>query len=163
MAAMTTSETTTRETRLNPSRVPLTAAVLGAAGALPFIGLLIAQRWGVEPFGRAPLGVLALYAAVILSFMGAVHWGLAMAEFGGRRDTTWSYIMSVMPALLGWFALAFLPMPVALGVMAFGFALLLLYDLRALRLGRAPAWYGRLRWPLTLVVVPCLLAAIVMG
>lgn len=162
MAAMTTSETT-REARAIQSRVPLTAAVLGAAGALPFLGLLMAQRWGVEPFGRPPLSVLALYAAVILAFMGAVHWGLAMAEYGGRRDTTWSYIMSVIPALLGWFALAFLPMTVALGVIALGFALLLAYDLRALRLGRAPAWYGSLRWPLTLVAVSCLLAAMAMG
>ena len=152
---------TTPETRNQQSRVPLIAAVLAAAGALPFIGLLAAHIWGVEPFGRPPVSVLALYAAVILSFMGAVHWGLAMAEFGGHRDTAWSYIVSVLPALLGWFALAFLPIGAALGVIAFGFGLLLLYDLRALRLDRAPAWYAKLRWPLTLVVVPCLLLAIV--
>ena len=143
--------------------VPIPAAILGAAGALPFVGLLLAPFLGFEPFGRNPVAVLGLYAAVILSFMGAVHWGLAMAEMGGKRDTAWSYAISVAPAVFGWFALAFLPHPVALRAIALAFALLLLYDLRAVRLGRAPPWYGRLRWPLTLVVVPSLMAASILA
>ena len=152
---ITTSPTTARST---PNTMPLPAALLGAAGALPFIVLVVAPYLNLEPFGFPPLKVLGLYAGIILAFMGAIHWGLAMAA-AGRRDTTWQYIVSVLPALLGWFSLAFLPPPVALRVMAFAFATLLLYDLRAIRLGRAPVWYGRLRWPLTLIVVPCLLWA----
>jgi hypothetical protein len=137
--------------------VPLPAAFLGAAGAIPFVGLVLAPLWNFEPFGRPPLLVLALYASIILSFMGAVHWGLAMAEYGGRRETMWSYLVSVMPALLGWFSLAFLPQVVAFRVIAAAFVLLLAYDIRAVRLGRSPPWYTKLRWPLTLIVVPSLL------
>jgi Protein of unknown function (DUF3429) len=101
--------------------------------------------------------VLAFYSAIILSFMGAVHWGLAMADVHVLRVS--GYIVSVIPALVGWFAISFLPLPVALRVIAAAFALLLLFDLRAVRIAQAPAWYGRLRVPLTLVVVPALLIA----
>jgi hypothetical protein len=140
-------------------RMPLAAAVLGAGGALPFVGLLVAAWRSWEPFGRSPTLVLALYAVVILSFMGAVHWGLAMAGRAPWRDAAWSYGVSVMPALFGWFSIAFLPITVALQAMAAAFVLLLVYDLRAVRLGIAPPWYSGLRIPLTAIVVPCLLMA----
>ena len=154
--------TSTHHNRSNRHEVPAPAAILGASGALPFVGLVLAPLWGLEPFGRPPLFVLALYSVTILSFMGAVHWGLAMAEYGGRRDTAWSYVASVMPPLFGWFALAFLPQVVALRVIAAAFILLLAYDIRAVRLGLAPMWYTRFRWPLTLAVVPTLVAASVL-
>jgi hypothetical protein len=143
--------------------IPITAAVLGAAGALPFLLLAFAPSIDFEPFGRPPLVVLSLYAAVILSFMGAVHWGLAMGQTVARRDSSWQFAMSVLPAMLGWFSLSFLPMSVALRVMALGFAVLLLYDLRAVRIGRAPRWYANLRWPLTLVAVASLLWASILA
>ncbi len=143
--------------------VPGPAAILGAAGVLPFVGLVMASLWHLEPFGRSPLFVLALYALAILAFQGAIHWGLAMAEYGGRRDTMWSYLVSVMPALFGWFALAFLPQVVAFRVIAAAFVLLLAYDIRSVRLGRSPPWYTTLRWPLTLIVVPTLLFASILA
>ena len=139
------------------SSVPLPAVILTAAGALPFVGLAMAPWIGLKPFGRPPVEVLGLYALTILSFMGAIHWGLAMSRAGGNE--AWSYVASVLPALLGWFALAFLPETVALRVMAAGFVILLLYDIRASRLASAPAWYPRLRVPVTVVVVSALALA----
>lgn len=141
------------------TQIPTAALTLGVAGLVPFVGLFIAEIWGLEPFGRAPMLVLAQYAATTLSFMGAIHWGLAMGEFGGRRDASWTYAASVVPALIAWFALAFFPLPVALRIMSAAYALLLFYDMGAVRRGFAPAWYTNLRWPLTLVVVPCLIFA----
>lgn len=140
-----------------PLAIPAVALILGVAGVIPFVGLTLAPLASFEPFGRDPLNVLALYGAIILSFMGAVHWGLAMADTHASRAS--GYIVSVIPALVGWFAISFLPLPVALRVIAAAFVVLLLVDLRAVKLAVAPAWYGRLRIPLTLVVVPCLLIA----
>lgn len=137
--------------------VPMPAAVLTAAGALPFMFLAAAPWFDFNPFGRPPNDVLALYALTILSFMGAVHWGLAMSR--PRTDETSSYVASVVPALAGWFTLAFLPQPVALRVIAAAFVILLLYDVRASRLGIAPAWYPRLRVPVTIVVAAALTIA----
>jgi hypothetical protein len=139
--------------------IPTAALTLSILGLLPFIGLMLAPLWGLEPFGRPPLVVLALYAAINLSFMGAIHWGLAMGEFGGRRDASWTYVASICPALIGWFALAFFPQAFAMRLMAAAFVLLLAYDIGAVRRGFAPAWYTHLRWPLTLVVVVCLFLA----
>jgi Protein of unknown function (DUF3429) len=140
-----------------PTSMPWVAAILGAAGLIPFVGLALAPLVNLEPFGRDPLSVLAFYGAIILSFMGAVHWGLAMADTQAVRSS--GYIVSVIPALVGWFAISFLPLPVTLRVIAAAFMLLLLFDLRAVRIAQAPAWYGRLRVPLTVVVVPALLIA----
>jgi len=143
--------------------IPTAALTLGAMGLIPFVGLLFAEIWALEPFGRAPTLVLAQYAATTLSFMGAIHWGLAMGEYGGRRDNSWAYAVSVVPGLIAWFALAFFPLTVALGIMAAAYVLLLFYDLSAVRRGAAPGWYSRLRPPLTFVVVPCLIFAAVLS
>jgi Protein of unknown function (DUF3429) len=140
-----------------PTAMPMIVALLGAAGLIPFVGLALAPLFNLEPFGRDPVYVLALYGAVILSFMGAVHWGLAMADTKSAKAS--GYIISVMPALVGWFAISFLPLPVSLRVIAAAFVVLVLVDLRAVRLAVAPGWYGRLRIPLTLVVVAALLFA----
>lgn len=151
------TETFSNEGRRALYHIPWPALVLTVAGALPFLFLSIAPFMGFEPFGRPPIVVLALYALTILTFMGAIHWGLAMTR--PAADTTWSYVASVVPALVGWFSVAFLPMPVALRVIAVSFALLLLYDIRAARLLTAPPWYPVLRIPVTLVVVATLLLA----
>lgn len=150
-------------TRAFQASIPTAALALGITGLIPFLGLVVFAVWGLEPFGRSPVSVLALYAATVLSFMGAIHWGLAMADYGGPRDTSWSYAVSVMPALIAWFAQAFFPPAAALRIMAAAFALLLVYDIGAVRRGLAPSWYTRLRWPLTTIVVACLLLASYLG
>ncbi|AYG93949.1 DUF3429 family protein [Brevundimonas naejangsanensis] len=55
--------------------------------------------------------------------------------------------------------MAFAPTPIGLVRLAAGFLLFLVYDLRCVRLGDLPEWYGRLRLWLTLTVGLCLVAA----
>ncbi|MFC7474774.1 DUF3429 domain-containing protein [Dankookia sp. GCM10030260] len=51
---------------------------LGLAGLLPFLGTAL-LAWTAPPDWRGvALHALAAYGAVILSFLGAVHWGLAL-------------------------------------------------------------------------------------
>ena len=61
--------------RADAVAVPYAAAWLGAAGLLPFAAGAIAL-W-VLPATQAARAARALvgYAAIILAFMGAVHWG----------------------------------------------------------------------------------------
>jgi hypothetical protein len=99
------------------------------------------------------------YGAVILSFMGGVHWGLGMAA---ARPSFLRYGASVVPALLAWLALLLAGRP-GFVLLAASFASLLAYDLGAVRAGEAPAWYPALRWPLTLVVCAALVLAILAG
>jgi len=142
---------------LQRHRVPRPALYLGAGGLIPFVvmaaALVIAPRDDV-------LFALGAYGAVILSFLGGIRWGLAIrGGDSGHNDAAlgrWLAI-SVSPSLAGWAALL-LPAGAGLLLLAVAFALMLALDVRAARANLAPAWYPRLRVPLTAVVVACLLA-----
>lgn len=121
---------------------------LGAAGLLPFFALT-ALSWlpGVPqaPVTQALLG----YGAVILSFVGALHWGLAMAvPSPGPALTARLYVWSVVPALVGWLALL-LPAALAVALLIAGLWLHYAQDLRLARLITLPEWYLPLRLTLT--------------
>ena len=136
---------------------PRPAMVLGGAGVLPFVGLTGALAFGLGDLEQVS-GALRLYGAIILSFMGGVHWGIATKR---SEDRASPYVVSVLPALWA-FAMAFPPAPMGLAGMAVGFAALVAYDLRFVRQGDLPQWYGRLRLWLTTVVCLCLVSAAVM-
>lgn len=137
------------------ARVPRMAMVLGAAGALPFLALSV-----FSPFidgslrGHATVALTA-YGAVILSFLGGIHWGLAIAAIPKRSEEGRLFRRlgcSVAPALIGWIAFL-MPPTVSLSVLAVAFIAVLYLDVTASRNGEAPDWYPRLRVPLTVVVV----------
>ena len=140
--------------------VPRPAAVYGGAGLVPFAALAVLV-WVLPPgWANRALDLLLGYGAVILSFLGAAHWGLALAGAGGARaETGWRRLgWSVTPALLGWVSLALVPLA-GLVLQLAGFTAAFFADIRAVRLGIAPGWYPRLRRPLTIVVLLCLAAA----
>jgi hypothetical protein len=140
--------------RLLPG-VPSPAALLGLGGVLPFAAAaLLSLQPG--PAGDWASFALLGYGAVILSFLGGIHWGLALA-----RDATPDFRelgVGVLPSLVGWAGLlaggtAGLLMLVA------GFLAVLAVDVGLSRDGRAPAWFSRLRTVLTGAVCAALLLA----
>lgn len=135
--------------------IPTMALALGIAGLVPFVGLAGIIVLNAHLPATDAWRALSLYGAVILSFMGGVHWGLAMAH-----SVSSGYLASVVPALVAWFAVAFLPPRPSTTMLAIGFGLLLLYDLATVRQGHAPTWYGPLRRGLTLIVLASLAAAL---
>lgn len=144
----------------NAPQPPRLAILLGYAGLIPFISGAIGI-WITPAAWRADvLTALLHYAAVILAFMGAIHWGLAMARERQDDAAHRQLGLSVLPALLGWLAISNgLPALLALGVLFAGFIGLYLADVHAARLELAPRWYPALRKPLTAVVLVSLLAA----
>ncbi len=133
---------------------------LGYAGLIPFVSGAVGI-W-VTPFAWRPYVMSALldYAAVILAFMGAIHWGLAMRAEANDERARLQLGLSVIPPLLGWMAIASgMPFALALPVFLLAFVLLYFADLRAVKLGLAPQWYPALRRPLTIVVSVSLLLA----
>jgi hypothetical protein len=139
-------------------KVPQSAAWLGGLGALPFIGLA-----GAIPFltgGPRSLAADALvaYGATILSFLGGIHWGLAIGSQSSpdRRKLRARLIVSVVPSLVAWAALLVAD-TTGLFVLALAVSAMLWVDLRATRAGEAPAWYPTLRIPLTCIVVAALI------
>lgn len=107
--------------------LPHSVAWLGYGGLLPFVGLALALL--ADP-GHGLLWQQALlaYGAVILSFVGALHWAFAMllpgltpAQAQGR------YVWSVVPALLAWPAVL-LPPGAAVPLLVAGFVAHYLQD-----------------------------------
>ena len=144
----------------NAAQPPRLAILLGYAGLIPFISGAIGI-WITPPAWRTDvLTALLHYAAVILAFMGAIHWGLAMARERQDDAAHRQLGLSVLPALLGWLAISSgLPALLALALLISGFIGLYLADVHAVKLELAPRWYTALRKPLTTVVLISLLAA----
>ena len=142
------------------------ATLLGNLGLVPFFVLaLLCWPWSGAAAFRMQLG-LAAYTAVILSFLGAVHWGLALANPGLNKTQSWNaFGWGVTPALLGWLALLMLlfGVPAAI-VFAFLIGDLLLVravDGLLMKLYATPvaSWYLSLRTRLTIAASLCLLIA----
>ncbi len=132
---------------------------LGYGGLLPFVGLAVLEF--ADPL-RAHFwsDALVRYGAVILSFVGALHWAFAMVS--PHLDAAWrhrAFIWSVVPALLAWLA-TLLGNDWASMVLVFGFAAHLFQDTRLNGPAKLPAWYLPLRWRLTVVATLCLLGQI---
>lgn len=149
------------------THVPTAAGWLGGLGALPFVAPALALALAPpEALGGALGPALVAYGAVILSFLGAVHWGLAIAPAATVTATATAASPalsqrlggSVVPSLVGWVALL-LPMVSGLVVLAAAFAAMLAIDWRAARRGVVPAWYPALRLPLSLAAIASLLLA----
>lgn len=142
--------------------VPRPALILGFAGLVPFV-LGALGAWMLEP-DRASQAIPLqfFYASAVLSFLGAVHWGLAAADHGARAPGAgWiRFGWSVVPALAGWLltALEFEPIDMGLALTA-AFPITLAADAFAVRRGWAPGWYLALRIPLTAVATLCLAAS----
>ena len=80
---------------------------LGYGGLIPFVALALAVCL-LDPADRArSFSALLGYGATILSFLGAIHWGLAMREVSGQ-PTGW-LVWGVTPSLLAWVALLLNP------------------------------------------------------
>ena len=139
-------------------KAPRPAIVLGWCGVLPFVGLVGALAFRVGNPDEVS-DALRLYGAVILSFMGGVHWGVASLRSEARMSP---YAASVLPALWAWL-MTFAPAPIGFAGLGFGFAILLAYDLRCVGRRELPHWYGRLRVWLTLAVGVCLITSSVLA
>lgn len=138
-------------------QVPPAAAWLGGLGAIPFAALA-AVSWWLPDYSGDALSALRAYGAVILSFLGGVHWGLAMRR-SPASPGLFALTLSVMPSLVGWSALLLAPRS-GLVVLTVAVIAMLAVDVSLAGRGLAPAWYKRLRVPLSTIVFVCLAAGV---
>lgn len=149
-------------------RLPFLAILLGILGLIPFIvcglGALV-----VDP-GRAQMMLWSLvgYGAVILSFLGGVHWGFALGAPEGDPVQTPQVerrrlVLGVVPSLIGWLALLsilVLPAWIGLCLLIAGFLGTAMTEHRAAKRGSVPTRYMLLRWVLTAIVVAMLVSVL---
>ena len=146
-------------------RLPSIAVIVGLLGLLPFLagGLGAAAFRHPLQAGRA-LEALIAYGAVILSFLGAVHWGIALEDDTGLADLA-RFGLGVVPALIGWVALLAETdglADAALVLLVLGFGATMAVEQRGATRGLVPPAYLGLRWVLSVVVLLGLLAVLVL-
>lgn len=79
------------------------ALALGYAGLTPFVGLVLAI-WFSDASDRVrSVAALVAYGATILSFLGAIHWGLVMRTVTEQSKSLLAW--GVVPSLVAWVAL----------------------------------------------------------
>jgi Protein of unknown function (DUF3429) len=125
------------------------AWALGLAGLLPFIALSWLS-WRASPWAHT---MLLQYGAIILSFVGALHWGLAL---GKQKPSVLALVWSVAPALL---ALAAVQLPPDLAAMSLALSLLVVWALDFILYAAEPfkQWFMPLRSVLSLTAAACLI------
>ena len=135
-----------------PFTPPLTdtARLLGHLGLLPFVlGALLV--WVVNPEAH-PYATLALagYAAVIVSFLGGIHWGLA---FRLSAPPASLFVWGVVPSLVAWLAVL---MPASAGLVVQGVMLVVCYLVdRRVYVQQGLAHWLTLRFRLSMVASLC--------
>ena len=137
---------------------PSVAKYLGYGGVIPFVVLAFSLVAGVDlsAYGLADATAkLLAYAAVIVSFIGAVHWGVALGISSEHQSRLFLY--SVLPALFAW-VWTFLPAGIALIGMSVTIFAMYFID-RQLLESHVPQGYLKMRLHLTVVVGLSLLLA----
>ena len=80
---------------------------LGYGGLIPFVALAL-SIWLFEPTNRfLSVNALLAYSTCILSFLGAIHWGLVMSNTTSQSKKLLAW--GVIPSLLAWIALLINP------------------------------------------------------
>ena len=140
---------------VGPVVLTATALRLGYAGLVPFaLGALLV--WLVRADAH-PYVTLALsaYAAVIVSFLGGIHWGLAL-----RKSDPPAHLLlwGVVPSLVAWLAVM---MPPAAGLVILGAMLVACYAVdRRLYAEQGVAHWLMLRFRLSAVAsLSCFIGA----
>lgn len=144
---------------LEPAQPPAMAWRLGYAGLIPFV-LGAVLVWLVTGEAHPYVaGALSAYGAVIVSFLGGIHWGHAMWRSPGAgvaSDTSaidGSLVWGVVPSLVAWLGVL---MPPYAGLFVLGLAVIGCYlvDRRRYAALGLQAWMT-LRFRLTAVASLC--------
>jgi hypothetical protein len=144
------------------------ATILTYAGTIPFVAcaaiLLFGPAMGLGGLRQFAGQAITTYAAVIVSFLGGIQWGIAIATHQQQPQTAKSlFLLSVVPSLLAW-AMLFLPndssrVVVAIFLVGFIWIIDALLHLQQV----LPTWFFRLRSIVSAVVMASLIAVLLVG
>jgi len=136
-------------------RVPTIPAWLGYGGLIPFVALACGSLVSAE-YSSVSRHALLAYGAVILTFVGALHWGFAMTLTDVPDDRrNQAFMWSVLPALVAWVALL-VASRLGSGLLLLGFVAQYWQDRGLAQSATLPAWYMPLRLRLTLIASICI-------
>ncbi|XP_014561012.1 hypothetical protein COCVIDRAFT_34036 [Bipolaris victoriae FI3] len=177
MADMRHDVNTVKDT-FSLAAVPREAFYLGLAGTLPYLATSLSTLYLSWELNHSVAGygfmiseknatyLLHLieplqvgYGASILSFLGAIHWGLEWAGYGGYQGYK-RYAIGVVTPMVAWSTLM-MPIEGALITQFLGFTALYYVDTRAAYRGWTPDWYAVYRFVLTMIVGASILVTLI--
>ncbi|KAI8982903.1 hypothetical protein BD414DRAFT_537912 [Trametes punicea] len=157
--------------------VPKPYVWFGLAGGLPYLGtagttVYLARQAGMATQGLTShidpgvaitildqaLNIQVTYGAVLLSFLGALHWGFEFSGYGGNKYYP-RLLLGAAPVVFGWSTLALEPIH-ALIAQWVGFTAMWWADLRATGAGWTPKWYSQYRFYLSILVGTCIIGSL---
>lgn len=147
--------------------VPPAAILLGILGLVPFILLGLGSVGANAARDQAAIILLIGYGAVILAFLGGIHWGFALGADAAPGERA-RLVLGVAPSLLGWVSLAIALTTgmgaTGVGILIAGFIGTALTESRAYYRDLLPVdfSYVLMRWALTVVVVAILTTVVVL-
>jgi hypothetical protein len=124
------------------------------AGAIPFIACSAALWLAPNQYRSFTVSILTAYAAVILSFLGGIQWGMAVNVLDAAPKSARNmFLLSVVPSLLAW-GMLLLPEPrsrilVAIFLFAFVWVIDALLNVQKL----IPPWFFKLRSMISAIVI----------
>lgn len=134
------------------AEAPRRALWLGYAGLAPQVAAFVVVLGGDPAWRFTALALGYAYAALIVSFLGGVWWGLAAQA--RAPVPRWVWIAAVLPSLVAlgsaipWATGDAWPAP-SLGLLGVALFASLIVDRRLVSAALAPAWWMRLRLPLS--------------
>lgn len=138
-------------------RLPLTVTLISA---VPFVvlGVAISARiWGENAL---LIHTLLSYSTLVLSFLGGIHWGIAVSNFANdKRMANMLIAESVLPSTLAWGVLLHSGVHIQLLVLTVLFTFVWAID--SVLVGRKiiPLWFFEIRCIITPIVVVSLYVA----
>ena len=135
--------------------------LLSLLGGLPFIAGAAIVWFSPIAYTSPTLSALFTYAAIVLSFLGGIQWGIGVSVSETAPKSAHSlFLLSIVPALLSW-AMLFIDavgskIMVAIFLFGFAWAIDALLHLQKL----IPNWFFRLRCIMTPVVIVSLAAVL---
>jgi len=159
--------------------VPKEALYVGLAGVVPYLATSLSTvylSWDIQHAAHTGTGFLLSgdtaeqllhilepiqlgYGASIISFLGAIHWGLEWAGFGGHQGYP-RYAIGIVATAVAWPTLL-LSAEVGLITQFLAFTFLYYADARAATRGWAPSWYSTYRFVLTFIVGASIVASLI--
>jgi hypothetical protein len=134
--------------------MPTIAVPLSLLGMVPLIVFACGAVGPMPETAERMLVALIDYAALVLSFAGGVHWGLALLP--GALRPTLRFCAGVLPLIAAWVGLVLAQMiapTVALAVLIVGYLATVLTEHRAAPRLRVPTGYIWVRWGFSVVAV----------
>ena len=130
------------------------------AGTVPFIMLSIAVSMHTFSNTKMVMELLLTYSAVIISFLGGFHLGVAITQhFQNQKITTFLVVESIWPSLIAWGLLYTTQMHIQLLVLTLLYALMWAIDCLLYNQNLIPQWFFNLRCIITPIVVVSLYVA----